>query len=868
MRLTTIFFFAVSFFFNLEAQKIQLISQEFSPQLEFAQSELNRVLLAANLSSETADIRAFDTKKNQFIFIQNLSTKTNELLKKAGFDLSKKIEKEGFSIQKNNKQTLVLANEPAGLMYGVLELAEQIELKGLQGIAAIDQNPYMKMRGTKFNIPLDARTPSYSDMSDAGQKNIPVMWEFDFWKKYIDELAKNRYNFISLWSEHPFPSLVKLKKYPEIALDDVMRTNGELKEDYSLQGRGFDAPEIIENLEVVKKITMDEKIAFWQKVMRYGKERNVDFYFITWNIFTYGTEGKYGITDEVNNPVTKDYFRKSVEAMLDTYPDLQGIGLTTGENMRGLDFNEKEDWAYDTYALGVLDALAKTPKRKFTFVHRQHFAGAIAIADKFKPLIDHPQVDFIYSFKYAQAHVYSATTQPFHLGFIKDIQSRADLKTIWTLRNDDIYYFRWAAPEFVREFVKNIPYEVSQGYYYGSDQYVWGMNFLDKFAQKPNQLDVQKHWMHWKIWGRLAYNPDVPNATFGQLAEKQFGTSQLWNAWQKASMVYPLTTGFHWGALDFQWYIEACQSRDNLLQTPYRFHDINWFINLPPHPTSGNNSIPDFVAGKKLDLKSPFLVAQELEQNAQEALSQLEKVSFGDNLESIKTAADIRSMAYMGLYYSHKIAAATYLQQFRASGELALQQKAIASLRTGIKYWEMYLQNASTWHKNPLWTNRVGHVDWKKSLLMAYYDLTIIGAPHDGMQASELLKSDKVYEAEKDGILIGKKVKNTYADNIESFTINFEAPKSGYYDISIRYATKSGEGKSLNVSINDAPSESFYCWYTGGQENWTNSSQLYYLGKGQNEVRFSDFGPVMLDQIGIQFSPYNSALISWKNSEK
>ena len=52
-------------------------------------------------------------------------------------------------------------------------------------------------------------------------------------------------------------------------------------------------------------------------------------------LFVNGTEGKYGITDEVNNPITRDYFRKSVKQMFISYPDLQGIGLTTGENMYG-----------------------------------------------------------------------------------------------------------------------------------------------------------------------------------------------------------------------------------------------------------------------------------------------------------------------------------------------------------------------------------------------------------------------------------------------------------------------------------------------------------------------------------------------------
>jgi hypothetical protein len=73
----------------------------------------------------------------------------------------------------------------------------------------------MSMRGVKFNVPLDLRTPSYSDMSDAAQKNIGVVWDMRFWREYLDALARDRYNFVSLWSLHPFPSMVKVPEFPD-----------------------------------------------------------------------------------------------------------------------------------------------------------------------------------------------------------------------------------------------------------------------------------------------------------------------------------------------------------------------------------------------------------------------------------------------------------------------------------------------------------------------------------------------------------------------------------------------------------------------------------------------------------------------------
>ena len=233
-----------------------------------------------------------------------------------------------------------------------------------------------------------------------------------------------------------------------------------------------------------------------------------------------------------------------------------------------------------------------------TLIHRQHMSGALEIADRFRPLLDHKTVDFIFSFKYAKAHVISCTTQPYHEGFVQDIQSRGDLKTIWTLRNDDNYYFRWGAPDFVREFIQNIPYDVSRGFYYGSDQYIWGREFLSLDPETPRQIEIDKHWYHWMLWGRLGYDPQLANDRFIQILQARFPRTdarKLLTAWQSASMIYPLTTGFHWGSLDFQWYIEACKSRPGPAETESGFHDVNRFISLPPHPSTNNISIPDYV---------------------------------------------------------------------------------------------------------------------------------------------------------------------------------------------------------------------------------------------------------------------------------
>ena len=726
---------------SVSGASITLFIEGKSPQAVFAAEDIQASLKRKGHRVERFNLTQLDriVEGARIILVPSSNANVVRQMQSDGARPPGTLKSEGYSLRTSPKAGgstyWVVGADAAGVMYGGLELAEVIRLEGLGGVTDLDHNAYLAMRGTKFNIPLDARTPSYSDVCDAAQNNIIEMWSFDFWKEYIDTMARYRYNFISLWSLHPFPSLVKVPDYPDVALDDVKRSTVQWKEYYSGNGIGFDAPEILNNLETLKKMTIDEKIEFWRKVMRYAKGRNIDFYFVTWNIFNNGTYGKYGITDDIDNETTIDYFRKSVKQMFLTYPDLKGIGLTTGENMHGANFSQKEDWAFKTYAQGVLDAVKAQPGRKITFIHRQHQTGAKDIARKFAPLIEHEDVEFIFSFKYAKAHVYSSTIQPYHPGFVKDIQEEGDLKTIWTLRNDDVYYFRWGAPDFVREFIQNIPYDVSRGFYFGSDQYIWGREFLSTEPETPRQIEIAKHWYHWMLWGRFGYNPNLSNQRLIQILQERYPhvpATDLFAAWQNASMVYPKTTGFHWGSLDFQWYIEACKSRPGPAKTKTGFHDVNRFITLEPHKGTDNISIPDYVksivAGKEPPGTTPIEVSDQIHRHADRALSILNGLSHGGDKELRLTLGDIRAVAYMGKYYAHKIRGAAELALFRETKQQGHQDTAVRELTEAARFWRLYISTALKQYKNPLWTNRVGYCDWQKLTKEAMNDIKIAAA--------------------------------------------------------------------------------------------------------------------------------------------
>ncbi|MEO8016508.1 MAG: alpha-glucuronidase family glycosyl hydrolase [Pseudomonadota bacterium] len=708
-----------------------------SAPIAFAAQDVESALLARNYKIERHDARhAVSTVGNHDLVVRFALVDRSDDAEFA------RLAPEGFVLRilkvESQRELVVAAVDAGGAMYGGLELAEQIRTRGVDGVVETRRNPYMPMRGTKFNIPLDLRTPSYTDMSDSAQANIATVWDFDFWRAYLDALARDRYNYVSLWNLHPFPSMVKVPEYPEVALADVWRSKIKFAEDYATNATGLVTPAMLASKEVVRRLTIEQKIAFWRRVMEYARDRNIDFYVMTWNVFTYGVDGKYGITDAVDNPKTIDYFRASVRAMFRTYPLLRGIGLTTGENMPEASFEAKEKWAFATYGQGVLDAARTEPTRQFRLIHRQHQSRAQDIAATFQPVIAQPNVDFVFSFKYAQAHVLSSTTQTFHHGYL---ESLGDLKTLWTLRNDDALMFRWAAPDFVREFVQNIPYERSQGYYYGSDMWVWGREFLDRRARTPRTLEVDKHWLHFLLWGRMGYDPSLGNDRIEALIAQRFpgiDASRFLAAWQDASMIYPLVTGFHWADFDFQWYIEACRSRPGPAKTASGFHSVETFITQPVHPGTDNIPIPQYVAAIARDGQVPKgtpppEVAENIEARANAALASLaafERSSLSRrNAEFAATLADIRAMALLGRYYAAKIRGATALAMYRQNKRPEEQGEAVRELTLAAEFWSDYTLRTGVRYRNPLWTNRVGNADWRQLTAEVGHDIEIARAP-------------------------------------------------------------------------------------------------------------------------------------------
>jgi hypothetical protein len=583
--------------------------------------------------------------------------------------------------------------DATGAMYGGLDVAEAIRLGTLDTLKDSVHTPYVAQRGIKFNIPLDKRQPSFDDNGTSGQENFQHVWDLAFWKDYLDTIAKQRYNVLSLWNRHPFPTLVKVPGYEGVAIDDVYNKKGLL----------------------IKKMPHAEKVKFWNDVIAYAQDRGIDVWWYVWNIHVYGSEEtKYGLTDSPDNAITKDYLRKSVTQLFRTYPKLKGLGMCPGENFgdRNKDHDFKEQWCWDTYGEGILDYKKENPARKIEFVHRYWLTDFKYIGQRFNKLPDGYDLEY----KYSRARLYSAPNPPFVKKDILD-DTPASMKTWWNLRNDDIFLVRWGDPDYVKQAVLAFPGNGrTAGYVLGSDRFCWGRESASKTPSSPRQLENEKHWYSFMLWGRLGYDPQTSPQLLKALIADRFKLTEgakLYETWQAASRIIPLVNRTRYVPWDYMWWVEGC--RGNLLDRSIRgFHTVDIFLDKRWGGMDGTDhiGIPQYVAEGKTSGITPLASADQLDALALEALKGAAEINDAGKAELRETLGDIRTQARLGQYYASKIRGAVSVGLFRKTGEAQHQTEAVAHLEKALTAWHNYAKELDANYTNLLYISGQRTFDW------------------------------------------------------------------------------------------------------------------------------------------------------------
>jgi hypothetical protein len=344
-------------------------------------------------------------------------------------------------------------------------------------------------------------------------------------------------------------------------------------------------------------------------------------------------------------------------------------------------------------------------------IHRYHMTGHDEILREWK---DYPG-PFDLSFKYSIAHMYSIPNPPFLQPALPYLSP--SLRTWLTVRDDDYYSFRWGDPAYAREYISNMPDRSKlAGFYMGPDGYNWGRDTLDRKVEGERPLVIEKRWYAFMLWGRLSYDPNLPDSLFQKSIAARFpatDSARLMQAWTHASRILPQITRFFWGDIDLRWFPEACLSHPR-----HRgFYTVRDFIVGETMPGSGLMNILDWrklaLAGQAPRTHGPLQVADALTADAAAAMRIVDQLGAAEPAdgELRSTLWDLRAMAHLGNYYAAKIRGAADLALFDKTGAAATREAAVSHLRRALVHWKNYAAAYAHQYVQPRLYNRVGWVD-------------------------------------------------------------------------------------------------------------------------------------------------------------
>ena len=580
---------------------------------------------------------------------------------------------EAYQVKVSGTNITVSGGDASGIMYGLLSIKEQLQ-NGKKTIIPENESPRFSFRAIKFNLPWN----SYRT-GEALQQHYETSRDTLFWHSFLDMMAENRFNVLTLWNLHPFNYLVKTKKYPEAC--------------------GFTNAE------------MAEWESFWKAIFRMAKERGIETYLVNWNIFVspefakahkvaeYCINGDYFVDKGDTSEIIKDYMRESVKEVIDKYPDLTGLGITLGEGMGGMTSDEREQWLLDSYIQGM-----RMASRKVKFIHRVPLSAGKwsgGTTSQYVEKMTRKTLDSLtcvdgpitIELKFNWSHGHSCPELiKVHGGELTDAYWNPEPKNYrlsWMIRNEDFFALRWGQPDFIRQHIAQNGKDYVNGYFVGSECYIPAKDYFTALPNTSYKWAFERQWMFYKEWGRLLYNPTISNELFINAFEGRFHRDgkTLFEAQRKVSRV-PLMLASYWNATwDFTLYSEGMMSI--MGQDTMKLISLVDLCNKQPMAPN-YLGIKEFLADGMKNLKgkiSPIQLADSIKSFCESALHDVENISAENNADLLYEVSDIRTWAGLGMYFSNKIKAAVEYQLYLNTGKSEHLQQSILWMEQATENW-------------------------------------------------------------------------------------------------------------------------------------------------------------------------------------
>ncbi len=595
------------------------------------------------------------------------------------------LDDEAYSLATEGNTIRITGGDRRGMIYGCLSLAEDIR-NGLDigDIKPGSEQPHYPMRAIKHNTSWYSYRPS-----SALDQHYETLRNPGYWEAFLDMMAENRFNSLTIFNLHPFVYMIIPKNFPEAS------------------------PFSLKEMEQWKELH--------REILKMASERAIDTYIFPFNIFVSEEFSKAHNVALTNfyphyycagdtSEIVKRYMRECVTQVLQEYPGLTGIGFTLGEGMAGMTPQQREDWMFDTYIEGM-----RMAGRKVKLVHRIPFsstteslgATSVEVEQLTRRAIEREAgQDFIdgpvfADLKYNWSHAHSTPKLvKVHGGEMFDTFYNPEpegYKVTYTARNEDFFALRWGVPDFVRAHIAENSQSYVGGYFIGSETYIPA---LDYFTAVKEPVDwtfaFERQWLFYKLWGRLLYNPQTPDEVFKADFIRRYGAGgeNLLQAYALASSTQLRLASLYDCGWDFTLYSEGFLALTGDSTKYISVRSLMTHPPLAPDYVSVENYIRTTDRGGSFpeDKITPPVLVKMLQQDCHKALRLVEDIDTDDNATLMYEVADIRTWAYLGLHLAEKLEGAMDLQRFYISGDEDDRKSSTGHLENALQYWDKVIE--------------------------------------------------------------------------------------------------------------------------------------------------------------------------------
>ncbi len=588
-------------------------------------------LLSLQVSCSTKDkLKEYDIEKIEYgrqillSALNEVGVDTNSV--KLKFESTKEELPQEFQIAESyliqvDSVIKVIGADASGVMYGCIDLAERIVMNQQLPIGlSWREKPMMKLRGVCI-LMMKLGTYNYPITPD----HFPFFYDKELWIDYLNFLAANRYNYITLWNGHPFDYFVKLDKYPEAQ-------------------SGLDPEVLAQNHHMMK----------W--LIKEGAKRNIRFFWEFYNIHTsVYYQSAHHLPDELSVPTKEltDYASYCIEQFVNEFPEI-GLYITAGE---ALDKSYSVQWVNE-----VILATVKKTGKKPAIILRSWFLDLDAAK---KIVKDHPNI-FIES-KYNVEMVADTLIDPMNQewakltnNFIVNIHMAGNLEP-----------FRWNPPFYIQQCLQSA-YRIGTNGFHLYPRKSWRWPLTNEIGSQ--QLQWQRDELWYRMWGRYSWNCQRDNTTeqeyWTNFLSAKYGSrlaaSHLLESFEEIADVLPAIQRLFWAGHD----------NHTVVTSGLMVRQIERAPGIPFLALNDVKRIPDFLEDSKSNShsprKSPIDFLQEKQKSCERAIEKIKLAiphATKDQQELNKYLIDLEAVQLTLQFYLEKLQAVYFYHQFNSGAK-------------------------------------------------------------------------------------------------------------------------------------------------------------------------------------------------------